>query len=77
MGRNIQRPRRLRALKSKTFRWEAVALSLADKSGIEIPPWRVDFVADRPVLDIQRLDRADFIDQTPSYAKLDEKMNFI
>ncbi len=37
--------------------WEALALTLAEKAGIEIPKWRVETVADRPVLILGRFDR--------------------
>lgn len=37
--------------------WEAVALFLARKSGIEAPEWRLETVADRPVLLLRRFDR--------------------
>lgn len=37
--------------------WEAVALSLARKSGIDAPEWRLETVADRPVLLLRRFDR--------------------
>ena len=38
-------------------RWEAVALSLAAKTGIPVPPWRVEDVAGKPVLLLRRFDR--------------------
>ncbi len=38
-------------------RWEAVALALAAKAGIEVPPWRIESIADRPVLLLRRFDR--------------------
>ncbi|MGH0028983.1 MAG: type II toxin-antitoxin system HipA family toxin [Myxococcota bacterium] len=41
-----------------TVRWEALALSLAQKSGIETPKWRIEEVAGRPVLVLTRFDRA-------------------
>lgn len=40
-----------------TVRWEAVALSLADKAGIMVPSARVELVADKPVLLLRRFDR--------------------
>jgi len=38
-------------------RWEAVALSLAAEAGIETPTWRLQDVAGRPVLLLDRFDR--------------------
>ncbi len=40
-----------------TVRWEAVALALANKAGIPVPTWRLEDVADRPVLILRRFDR--------------------
>ena len=40
-----------------TVRWEAVALTLAAKAGIPVPAWRLETVADRPVLLLRRFDR--------------------
>ena len=37
--------------------WEAVALSLASKSGIRVPNWRIETVAGRTVLLLARFDR--------------------
>jgi serine/threonine-protein kinase HipA len=37
--------------------WEAVALSLAAKGGIPVPAWRLEVVADQPVLLLRRFDR--------------------
>ncbi len=37
--------------------WEAVALTLAAKSGIPVPAWRLESVAGRPVLLLRRFDR--------------------
>jgi serine/threonine-protein kinase HipA len=37
--------------------WEATALALADHAGIRIPAWRVETVANRPVLLLRRFDR--------------------
>jgi serine/threonine-protein kinase HipA len=37
--------------------WEAVALKLAAAAGINVPAWRVELVADRPVLLLRRFDR--------------------
>lgn len=38
-------------------RWEAVALTLAEKAGISVPKWRIENVAGRPVLLLYRFDR--------------------
>jgi serine/threonine-protein kinase HipA len=37
--------------------WEAVALTLAEKAGITVPAWRLETVADKPVLLLRRFDR--------------------
>lgn len=37
--------------------WEAVALSLAQKAGIQTPNWRLETVLQKPVLIIKRFDR--------------------
>jgi len=37
--------------------WEAVALTLAAKAGIAVPSWRIETVAKRPVLLLERFDR--------------------
>jgi len=37
--------------------WEALALTLAAKAGINIPPWRIERVFNKPVLIIKRFDR--------------------
>ncbi len=37
--------------------WEALALTLAEKAGIEVSDWRLETVADRPVLLLRRFDR--------------------
>ncbi len=37
--------------------WEAVALTLAEKAGINTPQWRIEAVMDKPVLIIKRFDR--------------------
>ena len=42
-----------------TVRWEALALALAGRAGIPVPAWRVETVADRPVLLLRRFDRGD------------------
>lgn len=39
-------------------RWEAVGLTLAEAAGLPVPEWRLDNVAGRPVLIVQRFDRA-------------------
>jgi serine/threonine-protein kinase HipA len=41
----------------KTVLWEAVALSLAEKSGIPVPAARVENIAGKPVLLLRRFDR--------------------
>ena len=38
-------------------RWEGVALTLAGKAGISVPKWRIEHVAERPVLLLYRFDR--------------------
>ena len=40
------------------MRWEAVALDLARRAGIEVPTWRLEQVADRTALLLRRFDRA-------------------
>ena len=40
-----------------TVRWEAVALTLAAKAGISVPEWRLETVANKPVLLLRRFDR--------------------
>jgi serine/threonine-protein kinase HipA len=40
-----------------TNEWEATALTLAGKSGIATPDWRIEDVAKRPVLLLRRFDR--------------------
>ena len=37
--------------------WEAVLLDLAKKAGIQVPPWRLDKIAKKPVLLVRRFDR--------------------
>jgi serine/threonine-protein kinase HipA len=37
--------------------WEATALTLAEKAGIFVPAWRVENIADKPVLLLGRFDR--------------------
>jgi serine/threonine-protein kinase HipA len=39
------------------IRWEAVALTLAERAGIEVPPNRLIVVSGRPVLIVDRFDR--------------------
>lgn len=41
-----------------TVIWEAVALTLAEKAGISVPSWRLEVIADKPVLILNRFDRA-------------------
>lgn len=40
-----------------TVRWEATALSLAQRAGLTVSAWRLEIVADRPVLILRRFDR--------------------
>ena len=40
-----------------TVLWEVAALSLAGKAGIRVPDWRLEKVADKPVLLLRRFDR--------------------
>lgn len=40
-----------------TVLWEAVALTLAANAGIPVPAWRLETVADKPVLLLRRFDR--------------------
>jgi serine/threonine-protein kinase HipA len=40
-----------------TVLWEAVALTLASKAGINVPEWRLESVGKRPVLLLRRFDR--------------------
>ncbi|MFV1996936.1 MAG: type II toxin-antitoxin system HipA family toxin [Acidiferrobacterales bacterium] len=40
-----------------TVLWEAVALRLAAKAGIPVPDWRIEHVANKPVLLLRRFDR--------------------
>jgi serine/threonine-protein kinase HipA len=40
-----------------TVLWEAVALTLAVNAGIPVPAWRLETVADKPVLLLRRFDR--------------------
>ncbi len=42
-----------------TVLWEAVALNLAGKANIPVPDWRIESVADKPVLLLRRFDRAE------------------
>lgn len=39
-------------------RWEAVALGLAEKAGIQVPAWRLETVLDKSTLILRRFDRA-------------------
>ncbi len=41
-----------------TVVWEAVALTLANKAGINIPCWRLETIIENPVLIIKRFDRS-------------------
>jgi serine/threonine-protein kinase HipA len=40
-----------------TVLWEGVALTLAANAGIPVPGWRIDTIADKPVLLLRRFDR--------------------
>ncbi len=40
-----------------TVLWEALALTLAEKAGITVPVWRLEQIADKPVLILNRFDR--------------------
>ncbi len=40
-----------------TVLWEAVALSLAQKAGLNVPKWNILYVNDEPILVIKRFDR--------------------
>ncbi len=40
-----------------TVLWEAVALTLAEKAGIPVPAWRLETVANKPILLLRRFDR--------------------
>lgn len=40
-----------------TVLWEAVALSIAEKAGLTVPNWRLEFIANKPTLIIKRFDR--------------------
>ncbi len=40
-----------------TVRWEAVALTLAERAGISVPVWSLESVNDQPVLLLKRFDR--------------------
>jgi serine/threonine-protein kinase HipA len=42
-----------------TVRWEALALTLAQRAGVPVPAWRLEDVAGRPVLLLRRFDRRD------------------
>ena len=37
--------------------WEALALTLAQKAGIQVPSWRIETALDKPVLILKRFDR--------------------
>lgn len=41
-----------------TVVWEAVALTLAAKAGLAVPEWRLETIADKPILILRRFDRA-------------------
>ncbi len=40
-----------------TVVWECVALTLAEKAGIPVPAWRLESIAEKPVLLLRRFDR--------------------
>jgi serine/threonine-protein kinase HipA len=40
-------------------RWEAVALRLAANAGLAVPDWRLEIIADKPVLLLRRFDRSE------------------
>ena len=40
-----------------TVVWEAVALTLLGKAGIAVPEWRLESIAEKPVLLLRRFDR--------------------
>ena len=42
---------------SDTVKWEAVALALAEKAGIQTPEWKLESVAGRSILLLKRFDR--------------------
>jgi serine/threonine-protein kinase HipA len=41
----------------QTTLWEALALTLAKKAGIQVPSWRIEKVLNKPVLVLKRFDR--------------------
>jgi len=45
----------------KIVLWEAIALTLAYKAGINVPEWRLETIANKPVLIIKRFDRVNGI----------------
>ncbi|MFO1101332.1 MAG: HipA domain-containing protein [Methylocystis sp.] len=42
-----------------TVAWKAFALTLAARSGLPVPDWRLESVADKPVILLRRFDRTD------------------
>ena len=52
-----------------TVLWEAVALTLAAKAGIPVPAWRLETVADKPVLLLRRFDREERTRACRSYPR--------
>jgi serine/threonine-protein kinase HipA len=40
-----------------TVAWEAVALTLAEKAGLQVPEWRLETIGKKPVLLLRRFDR--------------------
>lgn len=45
--------------------WEAVALTLAKKAGIEVPSWSIESILDKPVIVINRFDRYNKTNRIP------------
>jgi serine/threonine-protein kinase HipA len=46
-----------RSDETNTVAWEALALTLAEKAGVVVPEWRLDLIAEKPVLLVRRFDR--------------------
>ena len=45
--------------------WEAVVLALAEKAGVTVPAWRLELIAKKPVLLLDRFDRIDVDRRVP------------
>lgn len=45
--------------------WEAVLLKLAGEAGLDVPPWRLEEIAGRPVLLVTRFDRSAYGQRVP------------